>query len=431
MEYQNRRYLSLLGVSNDIDICPTLEDHIETDYLIVWWWMAWLHAAQALIEKKCSVTLVEKNICWWGMSGRSGGFLTPDSELWLRQMEETYGKSWAIALRTFWENGQQAIVNNIHKYWLHCDLRKQDSLLLGLWKKWLQEVLNEYDDRKRFAYDAEYIDNHKLPKHNSGHCYTGWVRYTNCYAINPMQYCQELKHTLIKQWVRIHEFTHVHHLWATQAKTNLWSIRFKQAIICPWKAERSVFYEHAKQTYGIHNYITISEPLDHTQVKSMMPSGECMCRDTALVFNYYRLTGDRRIVLWWGNPISSFQPFDILEASTINSVIRSFKKMFPLLRDVEFPHYRSGRIQASKDLMPLVWPSKKFTNHWWIQGAVWLPRAAWCGRFVTELMHDEANETLKTIFSYDRSFLIPLNPSRNILKAPIFWISNGHAMGLF
>lgn len=431
MEYQNRRYLSLLWVSNDIDICPTLEQHIETDYLIVGWWVAWLHAAQALIEKKCSVTLVEKNICGWGMSWRSGGFLTPDSELWLRQMEHTYGRDTAVKLWSFGENGQQAIVSNITKHKLHCDLRKQDSLLLWLWKKWLKDVLDEYEDRKRFAYDATYIDTHQLKKHNSWKCYTWWVRYTNCYAINPMQYCQELKQSLMKQGVNIYEFTHIHGLWATEAKTNLWSIRFKKAIVCPWKAESDVFKNNAKNTYGIHSYITISEPLDHEQVKSMMPSGECMCRDTELVFNYYRLTGDKRIVLGWGNPLSSFQPFDVLESSTIHNVIHTFKKIFPTLQDVEFPHYRSGRIQASKDLMPLVGPSKQHQNHWRIQWAVGLPRAAWCWRFVTDLMHDEANETIKNVFSYDRNFLVPLSPSRSILKAPIFGISHGKAMGLF
>jgi len=59
MEYQNQRYLSLLWVSNNIDICRTLEEEVTTDYLVSWWWVAWLHAAQALIDKKCSVTLIE------------------------------------------------------------------------------------------------------------------------------------------------------------------------------------------------------------------------------------------------------------------------------------------------------------------------------------------------------------------------------------
>jgi hypothetical protein len=35
------------------------------------------------------------------MSGRSGGFLTPDSELGLRQIEQRYGKDMAKKLREF------------------------------------------------------------------------------------------------------------------------------------------------------------------------------------------------------------------------------------------------------------------------------------------------------------------------------------------
>ena len=50
-------------------------------------------------------------------------------------MEHTYGRDSAIKLRSFGERGQQSIVGNIEKYGLHCDLRKQDSLLLGLGKQ--------------------------------------------------------------------------------------------------------------------------------------------------------------------------------------------------------------------------------------------------------------------------------------------------------
>lgn len=428
MEYQNRRYLSLLAVNASLDICPTLEEEITTDYLIIWGWVAWLHAAQALIDKKCSVTLIEKSICGWGMSGRSWWFLTPDSELGLRQIEATYGNDAAKKIRTYGTAGQSSIVENIRQHNLHCDLRAQDSLLLWLGKNGKKAVLDEYTDRKTFWLDTDLIDNEQLKQHNSGQCYTAWLRYTDCFAINPMQYCQELKLQLLRQGVRIYEFSHIHKLEKHRAETNLWSIHFKQAIICPWKAESAIFPGYAHHTYGIHNYIAISEPLSKSQVVSMMPSGECMCRDTKLVFTYYRLTGDRRIVLWWGTPVSSFQPRDILSNGTISSVIHSFKHTFPALREVEFPHYRSGRIEASKDLMPLIWANPIFPNHIRVQGAVWLPRAAACGKFATQLLHHEADQELTNLFNYKRSFFIPFSPRATILKAMVFWLSNAKAM---
>lgn len=431
MEYQNWRYLSLLWVSNNIDICPTLEKEIDTDYLIIWWWVAWLHAAQALISKKHSVTLIEKSICGWGMSWRSGWFLTPDSELWLRQIEEIYGQKLAKKIRAYGSDGQQSIVKNIKEHDLICDLRQEDSLLLGLGKSWKRAVAEEHADRKKFWLKSELIDAQSLKDHNSWQCYTAGVRYTDCYAINPMQYCQELKQKLIKRWVKFFEFTHVHKLDKHYAKTNLWWVTFKKAILCTWKAEEDIFPGHAKHTYGIQNYITISEPLHRSQVMEMMPSGDCMCRDTNLVFTYYRLTWDRRIVLGWWTPFSSFQPRDIFHAATISSVIRSFKKTFPSLSQVAFPHYRSGRIEASKDLMPLVGPSQRFDNHIRVQGAVWLPRAAASGRFAAEILHEEADRDLQDIFSYERKFTYPRMTNNILLKPFLFGISNAKAMGMF
>ncbi len=431
MEYQNRRYLSLLWVSNNIDMCPSLETEITTDYLVVWWGVAWLHAAQALLEKKCSVTLIEKSICGWGMSGRSGWFLTPDSELGLRQIEARYSTDLARKIWDYGVDGQQSIVNNITTNQLHCDLRKEDSLLLGLWTSGKKELEAEHIDRKNFWLDSEFIDQSSLKNYNSGDCYTAWVKYTDCYAINPMQYCQELKHQLIKQGLTVYEFTHVHGLDAHYAKTNLGGIHFKKAIICAGKAEEDIFPDHAKHTYGIQNYITISEPLHPDQVKQMMPSGECICRDTNLVFTYYRVTGHRRIVLGGGTPFSSFQPRDILHKYTIASVIAWFKKTFPVFNEIEFPHYRSWRIQASKDLMPLIGPSDRFNNHIWVQGAVGLPRAAAYGRFATEMLHDEANEDLNSVFSYQRKFTLPWNTNNILLKPFLFGLSNAKAMGMF
>jgi len=53
--------------------------------------------------------------------------------------------------------------------------------------------------RKEYGFDAEFINREQLLTKNTAHCYSGGVRYTNCYAINPAQYCQELKTHLIEQ----------------------------------------------------------------------------------------------------------------------------------------------------------------------------------------------------------------------------------------
>ncbi len=64
------------------------------------------------------------------MSGRSAGFLTPDSELGNRQYKNNYGEELAEEIWNFGVEGQKAIVDNIRRLKLDVDLRQQDSLLL-------------------------------------------------------------------------------------------------------------------------------------------------------------------------------------------------------------------------------------------------------------------------------------------------------------
>ena len=105
-----------------------------------------------------------------------------------------------------------------------------------------------------------------------------------------MQYCQALKQHLIKQGVRIYEFTHMHKLGKNVAHANHGTITFQHAIVCPGKAEKNIFPDQSRNTFGVQSYIAVSEPLRQEQITAMMPSGECMCRDTDLIYTYYRLT---------------------------------------------------------------------------------------------------------------------------------------------
>ena len=78
------------------------------------------------------MVLIEKNIVGGSSSGRSAGFLTPDSELELHQLVRRYG---AKAAAEIWEapfRGIERIVDAIKNIDIECGLLRQDSLFLGL-----------------------------------------------------------------------------------------------------------------------------------------------------------------------------------------------------------------------------------------------------------------------------------------------------------
>ena len=76
---------------NSHEYCPPLTKDIKCDVLIVGGGFSGISAAAEFLRKGLSVVLIEKNIVGGSSSGRSAGFLTPDSELELHQLVRRYG----------------------------------------------------------------------------------------------------------------------------------------------------------------------------------------------------------------------------------------------------------------------------------------------------------------------------------------------------
>ena len=111
--------------------------------LIVGGGFSGVSAAAEFLKKGYKVVLIEKNILGGSSSGRSAGFLTPDSELELHQLVRRYGPE---AAKEIWDapcRGIERIVGGIKKYDIECGLLEQDSLFLGLGKHGKEAVESE------------------------------------------------------------------------------------------------------------------------------------------------------------------------------------------------------------------------------------------------------------------------------------------------
>ena len=425
MEYQIGRSSYLMQTK--WGICPPLTGEYHTDVVVVGGGMAGLFAAKELIQAGKKVILIEKNICWGGMSGRSGWFLTPDSELWLRQIEQRYGKDIAKDIWDYGQWWQDAIVNLAREEWFECDLQSEDSLLLWWKKKGAQEVQEEYEARKEYGYDGTYIPADKLSEHTDGKYYTSGVRYSNCFAINPMLFCQEMKYYLQEQGVQIFEYTTLQSYTHNTVKTSRWIIHCKNIIFSMGKVTPEVHKNFAKDTYGIQNFITMSEPLCDEIVQELFPQGKLMCWDTKLAFTYFRFTGDNRLVLGGGNVFTAGLPFDILYPYGIQNVIREIKTIYPDMQPFAFDQYRNGRIETTKDMMPIIDRDTSHDNHIWVQWCVGLPWAAASGRFAAQQLLGK-KQSLTPFFKRDRKFWIPRRSNSALIKSVVYGINNLYAM---
>ena len=92
MILQDWWYTTLL--SHQFSSCPPLTADLRCDVLIIGGGMSGVMAAAEFIGQGRSVVLLEKNILGGSSTGRSAGFLTPDSELELLPAHATLWRKW-------------------------------------------------------------------------------------------------------------------------------------------------------------------------------------------------------------------------------------------------------------------------------------------------------------------------------------------------
>ena len=84
----------------------------------------------------------------------------------------------------------------------------------------------------------------------------------------------------------------------------------------------------------------------------MFPDGPVLAWDTDLIYQYFRLTGDGRLLVGGGTLRETYaraRP----DSGTPRRLARFVRKTFPALADVRFESYWPGLIGVTRDLLPL------------------------------------------------------------------------------
>ncbi len=428
MILQNWWLTTLLGI--DYPITKPLNKNIHVDVLIIGGGMCGISAANAFIGSGLKVVLVEKNILGGSSTGKSAGFLTPDSELELSQLIRRFGVEGA---KEIWEvpcRGINKIVENVQTYNLDCDLIKQDSLFVGIGKKGWEDVQAEVKSRTEVNLESVIYTQSQLQQVFGGTGYNGAVRYANTYGIDALQYVQGMKKVLLDSGIQTYESTTVTGIKGHTAHTHLGSVTADKIIIAIDKMENS-FSSYAKEVFHAQTFLSISDPLSDKEIAQLFPTGEhFQCWDSTLVYSYYRLTGDKRILLGGGSVPTSFLPNAYNKPSVINDVIKSFKTHFNFLQNLQFIQYWPGLIDTSRDLLPVIVKDPRAPNLHFVFGVVGLPWASFCGDFLARDILSIAAADEKKYYEYfcdRRYFFLPSGLSKLIGKPLLYAINNGWA----
>ena len=208
--------------------------------------------------------------------------------------------------------------------------------------------------------------------------------------------------------MQVFESTEMVRLEGHTAYTHAGSITADQIIIAVDKL-KTTLSPLAGEIFHAQTFMSVTEPLNDKELRLLFPGGKQMqCWHSKLVYSYFRLTGDNRLLLGGGSPITTFLPQAYNGHAVIKKVIKDFKAHFPHLRDLSFIQFWPGLIDTSRDLLPIIVKPPGQPHLQFILGIVGLPWATFAGSFAARNILGEADEDYRSTIPTSQTGVILL-----------------------
>ena len=402
---------------------PPLAVDTKAEIVVVGGGVAGLTCAQALSEHGRKVLLLERAFCGAGASGRSSGFITPDSEMELSDLVRSRGLERARRLWEFVVSGVDEIRHNIERHGIDCDFQVQDSLFLANSPKGASKVTREHDARTRVGYESTLYDAHTIRSVLTSKECCGGVRYSGTFGINAYLYCQAMRDILCESGVTILERSRVTEVGEGRVKANGFTVRADHVVLCVDHFLPELG-ELPTEVYHLQTFLAATAPLTDAQISTIFPESRLMVWDSDLIYQYFRVTGDNRLLLGGSSAQYTYSRRQHQNAPRIVRKMRAFAhRKFPQA-PVEIEYFWPGFIGVSKDFLPLAGQDQTRRSISFVSGATGLAWAAALGRYMAEKIMSSRSD-FDDEFDPRRSFAVGPSIQRLIGKPGAFALSHG------
>lgn len=397
-----------------------------SDVVVVGGGMAGLTCAQALASRGVEVTVLERDFCGAGASGKSSGFITPDSELGLSDLVGRFGDARGTSLWEFAKSGIERIRGAIAAHEIDCDYQVQDSIFVARSARAYRTLVErEHQVQTSLGYQTTLYDRASIQTVVRSPRYYGGIRSSGTFGIDAYRYCRALKNALERQGVRICEGTPAMRFTRAGVETPHGAVSAR-AIAVFTDSDLPALGLAAPAVYGVRATLSISQPLAEDEIRSVFPGNNLMVWDTDLVYQYFRVTGERRLLIGAGDVGSLYvQSAAASRRRIVRKQLRYLASHFPSLRAV-FEHTWSGVIGVSKDFAPVVGRHPADGRVYFAGAAAGLPWAAALGEYIADKITGGRDE-LDELLSPQRTFVVSPRLQRIVGKPLGFAVSHGLA----
>ncbi len=337
--------------ANPVPQRPALQGETETDVCIIGAGYTGLSTALFLLENGFKVSIVEAAKVGFGASGRNGGQIVNSYSRDIDVIERTVGPKQAQLMGQMAFEGGRIIRERIAKYDIKCDL-KDGGVFAAFTPKQMKHLEAQKKLWERFGHtQLEIMDAQRIREVVKTENYIGGMLDMSGGHIHPLNLAlgeaaavESLGGVIYEQSpaVRIERGANpvVH--------TSEGRVKAKFIVVAGNAYLGNLVPELAAKTMPCGSQVVATEPLSEEVAKSLLPQDYCV-EDCNYLLDYFRLTGDRRLIYGGGVVYGAKDP------ANIEAMIRPMMlKTFPQLKGVKIDYAWTGNFLLTLSRLPQV-----------------------------------------------------------------------------
>ncbi|MBG6290244.1 MULTISPECIES: NAD(P)/FAD-dependent oxidoreductase [Pseudomonas] len=337
--------------ANPVPARPELQGEVETDVCVIGAGYTGLSTALFLLENGFKVTVLEAAKVGFGASGRNGGQIVNSYSRDIDVIERSVGAKQAKLLGDMAFEGGRIIRERIAKYNIQCDL-KDGGVFAALSAKQMGHLESQKKLWERFGHtQLELMDAKRIREVVGTDSYVGGMLDMSGGHIHPLNLA-------LGEAAAVESLGGVIHEQSPAVKidrganpvvhTPKGRVKAKFIVVAGNAYLGGLVPELASKSMPCGTQVITTEPLSADLAKSLLPTDYCV-EDCNYLLDYYRLTGDNRLIFGGGVVYGARDP------SNIEAIIRpKMLKVFPQLKDVKIDFAWTGNFLLTLSRLPQV-----------------------------------------------------------------------------
>ena len=330
---------------------PALQGEVDTDVCIIGAGYTGLSTALFLLENGFKVSIVEAAKVGFGASGRNGGQIVNSYSRDIDVIERTVGPKQAQLLGQMAFEGGRIIRERIAKYDIQCDL-KDGGVFAALTSKQMGHLESQKKLWERYGHtQLELMDAKRIREVVATENYVGGMLDMSGGHIHPLNLALGEAAAVESLGGVIYEqspATRIERGANPVVHTPEGRIKAKFVVVAGNAYLGNLVPELASKSMPCGTQVITTEPLPDEVAASLLPQDYCV-EDCNYLLDYYRLTGDKRLIYGGGVVYGARDP------ANIEAIIRpKMLKTFPQLKDVKIDFAWTGNFLLTLSRLPQV-----------------------------------------------------------------------------